>query len=444
MLALVSFLHGCTGTETRSEREARADLAAVSGRYRPGDAKPELPALGESSGIDVYLQFAMLNSPRIEAAYYDWTAGVERITQARSKPDPRLTFKLDISSMAASAAAGLMTDLPGPGKLEAAADVSAAESSALYSAFEAEILRTAFAVKSAYFRLKFLEDKLGVLRENLGLQADLEVLARQQNAAGRATLRDVLQAQIEQERLKTGIENLEGSRSALRAELKAALGLGPRDPDPPVPAKFTSSDATPNRDAILEIALKRNPSIRLMTAELGRAGAMLDAARRAQVPDASIGLEAGLGAGGFMASPAIGVSLPIWIDKIKAQIAAAQAGKRAAEARLSGEQAQVAAELAAMLFLNSESVRNMKLLEEKLLPMGRQSLEAARAGYAGGKSGFLDVIEGYRQLLGFNIALIEARAQRELAIASLSLLIAGVQPQGSPANAAAGEPGGRK
>ena len=133
-----------------------------------------------------------------------------------------------------------------------------------------------------------------------------------------------------------------------------------------------------------------------------------------------------------MWTPSASVTLPIWRDKIAAEIAGAQAGKRAAEARLTGEQVQLAAELAAMLYMYRESVRNTRLLEDRLIPKGRQSLQAARAGYANGKSGFLDVIDGYRQLLGFDLAIIEARTQRELALASLSLLIAGVPPQGSP------------
>ncbi|MDQ7780267.1 MAG: hypothetical protein RDV41_11275 [Planctomycetota bacterium] len=48
------------------------------------------------------------------------------------------------------------------------------------------------------------------------------------------------------------------------------------------------------------------------------------------------------------------------------------------------------------------------------------------------RDGGVNVIDSYRQLLGFDLALIEARTQKELALASLSLLIAGVPPQGSP------------
>jgi hypothetical protein len=41
----------------------------------------------------------MLNQPRVEAAYYEYAAAVERITMARSLPDPRLTLELDIQDV---------------------------------------------------------------------------------------------------------------------------------------------------------------------------------------------------------------------------------------------------------------------------------------------------------------------------------------------------------
>ena len=62
----------------------------------------------------------------------------------------------------------------------------------------------------------------------------------------------------------------------------------------------------------------------------------------------------------------------------------------------------------------------------------RQSLDAARSGYAAGRSSFLDVIDAERQLLVFDLSLVEARTQRELSLASLSLLIAGTAPEGAP------------
>ena len=166
-VAIAAALAGCTGTPTASETLARADVEAVRSMYRPGDAKPTLPHISKDSPLVEFLRFAMLNNPTVEAEYYAWAASVERVTGARSLPDPRITFEADITSMLETVMPGLMIDLPGPGKLRAAGDVAASDARASYFRFEIAVLKTAMSLKAAYFRMHFLEDTLRVQREAL-------------------------------------------------------------------------------------------------------------------------------------------------------------------------------------------------------------------------------------------------------------------------------------
>lgn len=428
----VAALTSCTGTPTASERQARTDVDAVGSMYRPGDAKPALPKLSSDSPLSDYLRFAMLNNPKVEAAYYAWAASVERITGARSLPDPRITFEADITDMVETVMPGLMIDLPGPGKLRAAGDVAAGAASVSYFGFEAEVLRTAMALKSAYFRLHFLEDTLRVQRETLSLLADIETQAQQQIAAGRSGIQDVLRAQIDREQILTQIANLEDSRGVLLAEFRAALGLAPDDTTVPVPNAFEASPPPPPADQILALAAERNPRLRQMEAEVRLGESMIDLARTSGVPDFTIGVMADVKASPVMARPTGSITLPIWRDKIAAEIAAAQFEKQSSEARLSAEQIGLAADMASMLYMYRESARNIDLYGATVLGKARQSLDAARSGYAAGRSSFLDVIDAERQLLVFELSLVEARTQRELSLAGLSLLIAGTPPEGAP------------
>ncbi|MBL8964212.1 MAG: TolC family protein [Phycisphaerae bacterium] len=427
-----ALLAGCAGTPTATEREARANLESVRSAYRPGDAKPELPSLSAESPLADYLRYAILNNPRVEASYYAWAASVERITPARSLPDPRLTFEADITDMLDAVMPGLMLDLPGPSKLRAAGDVAAAEARVGYFGFENQVLQTAYATKSAYIRLHFLNDTIRVQREALALLGDVESQAQQQVAAGRGTIQDALRAQIEREQLANQIANMEDSRSVLEAEFRAALGHSPADVSVPIPGTFEVGAPPPTADEVLALAALRNPVLRQMEADVRRGEAMLDLARTSRVPDFTVGIEADVKANPIMWRPTASMTLPIWRDKIEAEIAAAQADKRSAEARLSAEQIAIAAELASMLYMYRESGRNATLFGATLLPKAKQSLEAARSGYVSGRSTFLDVIDAQRQLLGFELSGIEARTQRELSIASISLLVSGSAPEGAP------------
>ena len=425
-------LAGCKGIPTRTEKEARQQVKAVAADFRPHGKKPSLPVLTSDSSLSNYLAFAMLNQPKVEAAFYDWAASIERITQARSLPDPQLTFQLDIQNIITSIMPGLMGSIPWPDKLRVAAIIASDESQALYFAFQSTVLTGAFELKRAYYQLYFLTEKLRVDQNTLNLLGELEKLARAQNEVGKVTLQDVLRAQIEQDQLKTELANLEDSRNPLLAQFKSALGLGHDDPAPPMPGRFESTPLDLSADKLFETALAQNTRLKAMEADVRAAEASITLAQRARLPDFNLGLMADVKMNPALYRPLGTVSLPIWRDKIAAQIAEAQANKRSAEARLSDEQIALAVVFAERSYLYRDATRNLALLNDQLLPKARQSLEVARSGYLGGQLDFFNLTDTERTLLGFELDRVEAATQREVVLAELSLIVQGMPPVSAP------------
>lgn len=423
---------GCNGISTKTERTERRDLKSVSEVYRRGNQKPVLPALTPDSGLSNYLAFALLNSPRVEAAYHDWEASVERITVERSLPDPQILFQSDIMNLVTSVMPGFMQEFPGPGKLRARAAAAAAGSRSKYFVFESAALQSAFDVKRAFYQLYFLNDRLRINRETLSLVSDLERIARAQNEVGKGTLQDVIRAQIERDRVGTDIANLEDLRRPLIAEFKAALGLAPGQPDPPVPALLETAALNPDSDELLRTAFARNPGLKVVEAEVRAAEAGIEVAYKQRVPDFSLGLMVDAKTSPTLFRPLAGMTLPVWRDKIAAGIAEAKANEMSAEARLNAEQIAVAVDFAEKTFAYRQISRNLDLLESLLIPKARQSLEIARAGYLAGTVDFFNLMDTERTLLNFELAEVEARTQREIVLADISLLVSGMPPQGAP------------
>ncbi len=77
----------------------------------------QLPELAEDSKLHEFVEHAVLNSPEVRAAYYDWEAAVAEIVPARYLPDLRLAFEAELSDMSDDMymAGGTLT-IPGPGK----------------------------------------------------------------------------------------------------------------------------------------------------------------------------------------------------------------------------------------------------------------------------------------------------------------------------------------
>jgi outer membrane protein TolC len=425
------FLSGCVGIQTQSEKQARSDVKTLSGTYRPGDRKAALPVLDSNATLATLLTYAMLNQPRVEMAYYEYAAQVERITLARSLSDPRFTFQMDVTNVISTIMPGLMIDIPWPTKLTARADVASAVSQARYFDYVNAVLLTAFEVKRPYYQLHFLSERLRLNRKMLILMNEVEEIARAQNESGKVTMQDVLRAQIEQERLKNDIANLEDSRNPLMSKLKTALGMPHGQPSPPMPSRFEPTKLDISSDQLFAVAMAQNPRLKAMEAEVRAAEEGINLAHKSQFPDFTVGVEADVKAAPIMWRPKLDVTLPIWRDKIAAEIAAAQGEKGAAAAKLTAEQIQLAVEFADKSFMYREARRNLKLLTDGLLAKAQLSLDVALSAYSSGRIDFINLLEAERALLGFQLAEVDARLQCELALAELSLII-GLRPPGAP------------
>ena len=179
-------------------------------------------------------------------------------------------------------------------------------------------------------------------------------------------------------------------------------------------------------------ALARNPELQAMQAEIRQAEAGIALADKAKLPDFTVGLEVDVKANPYLLNPQLGATLPIWRQKLRDQLAAAQAAKQAATARLSAAQINVAVEFAEKSYMVRESERNLAFLRETLLPKTRQALEAGKAAYLTGAMDFAGLLETQRLLIGFQLDEVTAQLQRELALAELSLVILGRPPPGAP------------
>lgn len=437
---VVPFLSGCIGVATAPEKLAREQAQAVAAEFRPHGEKPALPVLTADSTLSELVTFALLNQPQVEAAYYEWLASIERITRARSLPDPQLTFQMDIQSAVTSVMPGLMMNFPGYGKLQAGAEIATAESEAKFLVFKNAALLSAYQVRRAYYQLYFLEQKILVSRENLRLALELEQLAKAQNEVGKGSLQDVLRAQIETERLKTVIVNLEDSTSAFQAEMKAALGLGQAQLTPPLPKHFEMTASDLPLEQLLNTAYARNTRLQALQAEVLAAEAAITLAERSQNPDLSFGLMADAKTAPIMYRPLASLSLPIWRDKVSAQIAEAQAAKQASEARLSSEQIAFVLDFATRTVLLRQAERNLALLKTQLIPKAQKSFAIGRSAYLSGQIDFFNLADSERTLLALKLEQISVATQRELLLTEFSLLADGLSlPAAADSTAVAAE-----
>ncbi|HEY1490580.1 MAG TPA: TolC family protein [Verrucomicrobiae bacterium] len=432
LAATVGFvLTGCQGIPAPGENQARRDLGTVTDKFRPTNQPPVLPELTPDSGLSNYLAYALFNQPQVAAAYYDWSASVENITVTRSRPDPQLTFQAYLEDSLTSLMPGFAWNFPGPGKLKARGRVASAESQGKYFAFESAVLQAVFNLKSAYYKLGLLDEQIRHKRESLSLSENQERVVRAQNTTGTAALADLLRVQSELDRARVELVNLEDSRRSLLDNFKAALGLAPEQGDPPVPTHFEMTAGNIDADELFRIAFARNPQLAAMEADVRAAEAGIAVAYKERIPDFNAGLSVEVYRPPFY-WPQANMTLPIWRDKLAAEVAQAKANELAAKSRLQAGQIDLAVSFAEKSFAYREISRNLALLENELIPNARQTVETVRAGYRAGTMNFSALTDAEQLPVLLELQAAEAQTGREIALAELTLLVAGVAPADAP------------
>jgi len=434
LCAFGTLLAGCSGTATPDELRAREDIKAAESAYRPAGQKPELPTLTGDSSLKEIIEFALLNNPKAESAFYEWKASVEAITVERSLPEPMLSFSAEITHSVEALTPAIMTDpmesIPGPGKLALRAEAAYADSLKKRSLFENELLSTALAVKRVYYQIWVLEENIRLTRETLTLLDDLEQLARARVATGKAAQQDLLRAQIERDKINAQLANFQDSRETLNARFRNALGLKPEEALIQIVPRFEQGKTDFTEQSLMEVAFANNPRLQAMQSEVKEAIALFQLARKASVPDFSGGIGVNLRTNPLSWMPTFGVTLPVWRDKIAAEIARGGAELQSARAKLASEELDLAVMFADTMFAWRDADRNVKLYSEKIIPKAKAALESARAGYTAGVSDFTDLLETQKNLLDYQMSYVMAAGQREMVLAEMSFAILGRWPEG--------------
>lgn len=405
---------GCAGISTTGEKASRQQLSDYAEFYQRGVNAPDLPLLTAKSPLEDFLRYAALRRPEVERAYSEWAASVERITIARSLPDPVFTagadlqdaFEKDLSNIIILLVGGLAIDLPGPGKLSARADLATTETQAAFAEFQSTAAEVALDTRGIYFDLSLFKEQSRILQQHHQLLEKVSNAVQRLEQAGLATRSEVLQVNRELAEVQNRQTNLADQRISLLSQWKSSLGILPDEPAPPEPHFFSFEPLIQLDEALLQEALNKNPRLAVLKAELEQAEASVAVAYKSRVPDFSLGFETETPvSNGSVKSrdtvflPRVGVSLPIWRDKIAAEIAEAEALKRAAQSGYTAEQLATVREYARVTVGLRETTRNLSILDSTLIPAQRELVELAQRGYDAGVTTLFELIEQQRELL---------------------------------------------
>ena len=419
----------------------------------PGAAAPNtLPAdvsAGGALALGEVVDLALRNNPQTQLSWAQARAAAASFGAATGAFVPTVDASANVARSQTTSQLGsierstvtptvtlsfLLFDFGGRSGTVAAARAAAV---ALDLTHNAALQNVALQAEGAYFNYQATRGLLVATQQALA-EADTNLAsAQQRNAAGVATIADVLQAQTVQAQAQLDLETASGNVQIARGALAVAMGL-------PANAPFNlvaNTDsvvvalASVSVDSLIDQALALRPDLAAVRAQIQQAQAQVAVAKSAELPSMVLGSNVGKTLSNISAfqglnyGVTLGISLPIFNLARPYNVTVAEAQGDAATARAGLLRSQVAQQVYASYYLLQTATQRAKTTDV-LLASATASETAARARYRAGVGTIVD-------LLTAQAALANARAQRAqsrwiwaTALAQLSHDVGVIGPRG--------------
>lgn len=313
--------------------------------------------------------------------------------------------------------------IPFPGKMTNMGLEMAAERRGVEANADAEISHVLAQVERAYWMLYMLERESEILSESRALLDQLLASARSRYATGAAPQADLLRAPLARSELGVKLTTLEEEIKAARLELALLLGRDgtnlPQLPDD-IPLSF---------DTLPLFYSDSAPQVRAANAMEDAFGHELRGAWLELAPDfmasyrwREMGGERGTG------DVMVGVSIPLWVwPKGSGAIIAASAERKAARYETEAMRNEVESMRASLEAKIASSKARIRSIQDEVIPLAEQSLEASRIAYRTGAVDFPMLLDAEEEWRTVRMEFEEARFSYQAALADLNALLGGYE-----------------
>jgi outer membrane protein TolC len=393
----------------------------------------QTPVASTPTPLSQLLAEATANSPQISAADHGARAAKQVVPQVTTLPDPKFTYQqLSVGSPKPFAGytnsdfayigVGASQELPYPGKLRARGEV--AERDADTKLAEVEVTKTSIAdaVKADYLQLAYLQQTLGILRQN---QAVLDQLIQDATAhyqVGQGMQQDVLQAQVNRTNIVKEITMHHQQMGQVQANIKGLLNRDQGSPDIVTEGLIvTPLQRTSNE--LLAMVRQNNPEIQVDASSVQKQDAQVASAKREGKPDFEVGYT-------YQNTDrkyrdyymfTFDVRLPRKA-RVNAEIAEATERRSESQQTLNAHLQQQLAEVQEEYVKATSDEELLREYREGLIPQSDAGYRATLSAYASNRESFIHVLSYFTDLLTLKLEYAETLEDHEAALAHLESL----------------------
>ena len=387
--------------------------------------------------LQEYFNHAIENNPELQALGYSYEAQRQVARQVGVLPDPEVNVGFFVNPAMAETFMGrfsisAMQMFPWPGTLSTREDEMLHMSEgdrAMIRTESVEILRD---IHINWLDYSEQDLSRSIIQEQIEELQDLEGLVEIRYETTRAGQADLLRIEMEKERIRNRLESVEDELRPIRAELNNLMN---REAEEDIESPEAMSLATLELDEqqLAERIRDHNPEWERLDAREDQYRSSLERARLEGRPEFGLGVEV-MGRDFSMMSgmddmnegvvAMATVRLPIYRTRYRAQREEAQNRIRSVEVQREETDNRLLSRLERYQKDRRDADREIRLLEDELIPRAEQALEVLSEEYRGGNVRFDEVLQVQRELLDLELELLQAQTAHNRSIAQIEWLIA--------------------
>lgn len=396
-----------------------------------GQAHPRMQ--GPTTSLASLVAEAQRNNAQVSTAEHAWRASTHLAAQATTLPDPQFTVQnLSVGSPKpwagfsnsdfAYVGFGVMQDFPYPGKLRLRGVAAEREADAQKAQIEVTRTNIADQVKTAYLRLAYLQQSVGLLDQNTTVIDALIKTEVARYSVGQGSQADILRAQLERTKLLRETTMHEQEWGQLEATLKS-LAHRPLDSDDIIPEPLKVAEVSAQQQEALSLVASQNSTLKADRAMAVQQEARLQAAERGTKPDFSAGYMYQATGSAYRDYYVATFNLRFPRKKrVNAEIAEATEALGRARAEADADQQQLEAEARKQAIAVQSSAELMKEYEQGLIPQAESVYRSELNAYQSNRSTLSAVLNALMERISFEHDYQQALLDRETALAHLETL----------------------
>jgi len=408
-----------------------ASAKAVQGSEQTAQTQPGKAA----TPLSQLVKEAEQNNPQILAARRGWQAATQVPSQVATLPDPEVT----IQHMSAGTPLpfdgfntvemtflgfGVSQSIPYPGKLRLRGEIARRKADTFRQQADAVRRAVIQQVKTAYFRLGYVQSTLSILDQDEQLLDQVEKIAEARYRVGQGNQQDVLKAQLEKTKLLRDTTQYHQQMESLQAQLKQLLNR-PQDSAGIATEKLTETPLPYSSDDLLAAVRAGNPEVGAQHEMVQDQSLQVELARKDFYPDFNVQYMYEHTGTGFPErySLSFGVKIPIYRSR-RQRPELAQAAEQLNSARRAYE-AQVQQtyfEVRDQYLVADSDSKVLRIYREGLIPQATATFHAGLAAYQSAQQDFQTLLDSFLDVFNLDVEYWRTLAEHETALARLEQL----------------------